>query len=64
MHCFNRVIFKGHLALAAPCQLEKYVDLDLKMRRSDFMKITAPRYSDRLVDHVRAWAQRAGRVYE
>jgi hypothetical protein len=64
LHCFDRVIFKGHLALAAPSQLEKYVDLDLKMRRSDFMKFTAPRYSERLVDHARAWAQKAGRTYE
>src|SRR5215469_10857831 len=64
LHCFDRVIFKGHLALAAPSQLEKYVDLDLKVRRSDFMKITAPRYSDRLVDHARTWAQKARRTYE
>jgi hypothetical protein len=64
LHCFDRVIFKGHLGLAAPSQLEKYVDLDLKVRRSDFMKITAPRYSDRLVEHARAWAQKAGRIYE
>jgi hypothetical protein len=64
LHCFDRVIFKGHMALAAPSQLEKYVDLDLKVRRGDFMKTIAPQYSDRLVDHARVWAQKAGRTYE
>jgi hypothetical protein len=52
------------LALAAPSQLEKYVDLDLKVRRGDFMKTIARRYSDRLVDHARVWARKAGRTYE
>ena len=35
LSCFDRVIFKGHLALAAPCELERYVDLTLKVRRSE-----------------------------
>ena len=26
LSCFDRVIFKGHLALAAPCELEYFVD--------------------------------------
>src|SRR5262252_929545 len=64
LSCFDRVIFKGHLALAAPCELEYFVDHVLKVRRSDFMKTLAPRYSDRLVAHAQAWARRAGRVYE
>jgi hypothetical protein len=64
LHCFDRVILKGHLALAASSQLEKYVDLDLKMRRGDFMKTIAPQYSDRLVDHARVWAQNVGRTDE
>ena len=58
------LIFKGHLALAAPCELEYFVDCVLKVRRSDFMKTLAPQYSDRLVEHAQAWARRAGRVYE
>ena len=32
LSCFDRVIFKGHLALAAPCELERYVDLTLRVR--------------------------------
>ncbi len=53
LSCFDRVIFKGHLALAAPCELEYFVDCVLKVRRSDFMKTIAPQYSDRLVAHAR-----------
>jgi hypothetical protein len=64
LSCFDRVIFKGHLALAAPSELEYFVDCVLKLRRSDFMKTHAPQYSDRLVAHARAWAQRTGRTYE
>src|SRR5512143_4138636 len=64
LHCFDRVIFKGHLALAAPCELEYFVDCVLKVRRSDFMKTRAPQYSDRLVEHAQGWARNAGRTYE
>jgi hypothetical protein len=63
LSCFDRVIFKGHLALAAPCELEAFVDLVLKVRRSDFMKTMAPQYSDRLVEHAQEWARKAGRAY-
>jgi hypothetical protein len=64
LSCFDRVIFKGHLALAAPSELERFVDFTLKVRRGDFMKTIAPQYSDRLVKHAQAWAQKAGRTYE
>jgi hypothetical protein len=64
LSCFDRVIFKGHLALAAPHELEYFVDCVLKVRRSDFMKTMAPQYSDRLVAHAQGWAQKAGRTYE
>ena len=37
LSCLDRVIFKGHLALAAPCELEYFVDRVLKVRRTDFM---------------------------
>jgi hypothetical protein len=63
LHCFDRVIFKGHLALAAPRQLEYFVDCVLKVRRSDFMKTIAPQYSERLVEHAQRWAQKARRTY-
>ncbi len=42
LHCFDRLIFKGHLALSAPCELEYFVDHILRIRRSDFMKTIAP----------------------
>jgi hypothetical protein len=64
LSCFDRVIFKGHLALAAPSEPESFVDLTSKVRRSDFMKTLAPQYSDRLVAHAQNWAQRTGRAYE
>jgi hypothetical protein len=64
LHCFDRVIFKGHPALRGPRQLAYFVDCVLQMRRSDFMKTQAPAYSERLVTHAQHWAQRAGRTYE
>jgi hypothetical protein len=63
LSCFDRVIFKGHLALAAPCELEYFVDRILKVRRTDFMKTMAPQYSDRLVAHAQNRAQKNGRTY-
>src|SRR3954465_14813285 len=63
LHCFDRVLFKGHLALAAPHELERFVDCVLKVRRSDFMKTMAPQYSDRLVEHAQGWARKEGRTY-
>src|SRR5947209_20043920 len=64
LSCFDRVIFKGHLALSAPRELEYFVDCVLKVRRSDFMKTLAPQYSDRLIEHAQGWARKAGRTYE
>src|SRR5262249_4243134 len=64
LSCFDRVIFKGHLTLAAPHELERFVDYVLKVRRTDFMKTFAPQYSNRLVDHAQNWARKAGRTYE
>ena len=63
LHCFDRVIFKGHLALSAPGELEYFVDCVLRVRRSHFMKTMAPQYSDRLVAHAQGWARKAGRTY-
>jgi len=64
LHCFDRVLFKGHLSLAAPRELQYFVDCVLKVRRSDFMKTMAPQFSDRLVEHAQRWARKAGRVYQ
>src|SRR6516225_2881549 len=64
LSCFDRVIFKGHLALSAPRELESFVDCVLKIRRSDFMKTVAPQSSDRLIEQARKWAEKSGRTYE
>jgi hypothetical protein len=63
LHCFDRVIFKGHLALAAPSQLELFVDCVLKVRRSHFMNVIAPGYAQQLVEHAQRLATKAGRTY-
>jgi len=63
LHCFDHVLFKGHLALASPHELERFVDFVLKVRRSDFIKCMAPQYSERLVEHAQTWARKAGRTY-
>ncbi len=63
LSCFDRVIFKGHLALSAPCELEYFVDRVLKVRRSYFIKTMAPQYSNRLVTHAQNWAMKAGQIY-
>jgi hypothetical protein len=63
LHCFDRVLFKGHLAMASPRELERFVDYVLKVRRSHFMKVLAPGYSDRLVEHAQRFAKKAGRTY-
>ena len=39
LHCFDRVIFKGHLAMASPRELEPYIDYVLKVRRCHFFKV-------------------------
>ena len=63
LHCFDRVIFKGHTAMASPRELERFVDYVLRVRRSHFIKVLAPAYSDRLVEHARSFAAKAGRTY-
>jgi hypothetical protein len=63
LHCFDRVIFKGHSSLAVPRHLEYFVDCVFKVRRCDFIKKIAPEYSDRLVEHAQRWARKAGRTY-
>src|SRR3974377_1608856 len=63
LSCFDRVIFKGHLALSAPCELEYFVDRILKVRRSACMNTIGPQYPDLLVLHAQGWAQKVGRIY-
>jgi hypothetical protein len=61
LSCFDRVIFKGHLPISQPYELENFVDYRLKMRRYDFLKVLAPKWSARLVAHSRVFAEKAGK---
>ncbi len=63
LSCFDRVIFKGYLPLCRPSELERFVDCELKMRRTDFIQQVAPRYADRLVEHAQEYAAKHGRPY-
>jgi hypothetical protein len=63
LHCFDRVIFKGHLAMASPAELERFVDYVLRVRRCHFIKVLAPQWSDTLVEHAQRWARKHKRTY-
>jgi hypothetical protein len=64
LSCFDRVIFKGHLPISRPYEIENFVDYVLKMRRADFMETVAPHWSNRLVQYAKGFAKKAGRLYE
>lgn len=64
LSCFDRVLFKGHLPISRPYEIENFVDYVLKMRRADFVETLAPRWSNRLVQYAKGFAQKAGRLYE
>jgi hypothetical protein len=64
LSCFDRVIFKGHLPISRPYEMENFVDYVLKMRRADFMETLAPQWSNRLVQYGKGFAAKAGRRYE
>ena len=63
LDCFDRVIFKGHLPLSSPKELQRFVDYVLKIRRKDFLKKLAPQYSEQLVEHAKRFARRRGRIF-
>jgi hypothetical protein len=64
LSCFDRVIFKGHLPISRPRQFEGFVDYTLRMRRADFLKVLAPQWSERLVEHSKRTAESHGRPWE
>ncbi len=64
LSCFDRVIVKGYLPISRIDQFEWFVDGVLKVRRAEFLQTTAPRWSDRLVEHAKHTAERTGRCYE
>ena len=63
LNCFDRVIFKGHLAMASAKELERFVDYVLRVLCSHFIKVLAPQFSQALVDHAQRLAQKRGRTY-
>lgn len=64
LSCFDRVLFKGHLPIGRVDEFTRFVDWVLKIRRVDFVKITGPQWSARLVEHAKQFALRAGRPWE
>jgi hypothetical protein len=63
LSCFDRVIFKGHLPISRPSEFEKFVDYVLKIRRANFLKQVGPKWSERLVEHARDFANKHGRLF-
>jgi hypothetical protein len=64
LSCFDRVIFKGHLPISRAREFERFVDYALKIRRIDFLKVLAPKWSERLVEHAKNFAQKDSRPWE
>jgi hypothetical protein len=64
LSCFDRVIFKGHLPISRAAEFERFVDYGLKIRRTDFLKVLGPEWSERLVEHSKQFAQKYGRPWE
>jgi hypothetical protein len=64
LSCFDRVIFKGHLPISRPGEFEKFVDHVLKIRRADFTKVVGPKWSERLVEHAKGFAEKHGRCFD
>ena len=63
LRCFDRVIFKGHFAMASAKELERFVDYVLRVLRSHFIKVLAAQFSHAVVDHAQRFAQKRGRSY-
>jgi hypothetical protein len=64
LSCFDRVIFKGHLPISRATEFERFVDYRLKIRRSDFLRVFGPQWSERLVEHSKGMARKHGRPWE
>jgi hypothetical protein len=64
LSCFDRVIFKGHLPISRPADFARFVDQVLKVRRTEFLAVVGPRWSDRVVAHSKSLAEQAGRPWE
>ena len=64
LSCFDRVIFKGHLSISRVSEFERFVDYILKVPRAEFLKEIGPQWSNRLVEHSKAFAKKCGRDWE
>src|SRR5450755_4095369 len=64
LSCFDRVLFKGHLPISRPFQMENLIDYTLKIRRCDFFRKTGPEWSNRLVNHAKSVAAKYRRLYQ
>jgi hypothetical protein len=64
LSCFDRVIFKGHLPIRRPREFENFGDYRLQMRRCDFLKTTAPQWSERIVAYAKDYARQPGRLFD
>ena len=62
--CFDRIIFKGHLPISYASAFEKFVDYVLNIRRDEFLKKIGPEWSERLVKHAEAFAQKFNRLFK
>jgi hypothetical protein len=64
LSCFDRVIFKGHLPISRPDEFEKFVDFHLKLCRAKFLKVVGPKWSERLVQYAKSFAEKNGRFFD
>jgi hypothetical protein len=64
LSCFDRVLFKGHLPISRPSQFARFVDQELKILRADYLRHTGPKWSNRLVEHAKFYADKNKRLYE
>ena len=63
LSCFDRVMFKGYLPFHSEFYLNSWVDYELGIRRTEFIK-QLDQKSQELVDHAKTLAEQAGRPYE
>lgn len=63
LSCFDRVIFKGYLPFHSESYLNSWVDYELGIRRTEFIK-QLDQKSQELVEHAKTLAETSGRPYD
>jgi len=61
---FSTGPLQGHLPISRAAEFERFVDHVLKIRRVDFLKDVGPRWSERLVNTPKQFAQQCDRLWE